>query len=463
MNDTLTADILAWCMILLLPAFAMAGALRRDRGAAWAYLFVVFLHVTAAVVYVYAPGVLPPRADAIVFHRVATELQTAAEWPFGLSSTLYKWCLAHVYSWVGPSWLFASIVTIYAFALSVVVLAKLMEMLDVQHGKGLVIFLFGALPTSILYGSVPLREPFQVLFFIVACYALLRFRLSSNPAYLFVAIPSALLMGMLHKGLLIYAPFLIVLMLMIRVDVGTKRGLPHGRNWFHRIMAVSMAAGFIAAIPMAADQLQGLQGTQVLTAASGDGLTEFAARHRSGDNIHQGRTAYGISLDTSTPVTFVYSMTVIFFYYLFMPFPWQVRNFLDIYAFSEVVLRVATFYAIFRMWRSKDQVHPHLIKVLMLAYLSMAVLWAAGTVNYGTATRHHMVHQWIVLLLGIPALVQMFSGSRSQRSAAGARQAMPAPPSPARASHPYLKRLGGKKPTTPRRLAAASTQPKGLE
>jgi hypothetical protein len=409
--------------------------------------------------------VLPPRGDAIVFHKTAVTLQTSLEWPFGLSSTLYKWCLAHVYSWVGPSWLFASIVTIYTFALSVIVLAKFMEMVDVQHGKGLVIFLFGALPTSVLYGSVPLREPFQVLFFMTACYALLRFRLTSNLAYLFVGISSAVLMGMLHKGLLIFAPFLVVLMLMMRVDVGAKRGSPHGRNWFHRLMAVSLAAGFIAAIPMAADQLQGLQGAQVLSAASGDGLAEYAAKHRSSDNIHQGRTAYGISLDTSTPVNFIYSMTVIFFYYLFMPFPWQIRNFLDIYAFSEVVLRVATFFAIFRMWRSKDRVHPHLIKVLMLAYLSMAVVWAAGTVNYGTATRHHMVHQGIVLLLGVPALVQMVPGAQPQWPAATGSRSAPNPPSPAgpRPAQPHLRRLGGALPAKPRPLAVAPNQPQGFK
>lgn len=469
MSDTLTADALAWCMIVFLPAFAMAGPLRRDQGAAQAYIFVVLLHAAAAVVYLYFPGTLPPRGDAIAFHRVALEMQTAAEWPFGLSSTLHKWTLAHVYHWVGPSWLFASVATIYAFALSVIVLAKFMEMLDVRHGKGLVIFLFGALPTSVLYGSVPLREPFQVLFFMTACYALLRFRLTSNPVYLLVGIPSAVLMGMLHKGLLVFAPFLLVLMLMIRVDVGARHGKPHGRNWFHRIMALSLAAGFVAAIPMAADHLQGIQGAQVLTAASGEGgLTEYAAKHRGSDNVQQGRTAYGISLDTSSPFSFVYSMTVIFFYYLFMPFPWQIRNFLDIYAFTEVALRVVTFFAIYRMWRAKDQVHPHLIKVLMLAYLSMAVLWAAGTVNYGTATRHHMVHQWIVLLLGIPALVQMIPGNQPRPApmpAGGPMQPGPTQPQPSlgRPGHPHLRRLGGSSSSQPRRLAVASIQPKGLK
>ena len=460
MNEALTGDIFAWCMFLFLPALAMVGPIRRDSGVVNAYLITVLLHVAAALIYFYIPGALPSRGDAIAFHKTAILLQTSAEWPFGFSSLLYKWCLAHVYSWVGPSWLFASAVTVYAFAASVFVLVKLMETLDVQHGKGLVVFLYGALPTSILYGSVPLREPFQVLFFMTACYTLLRFRMTGNPTYLLLTIPFVTLMGMLHKGLLVYAPFLIVLMLLVRVDANAKRGSSLGRIWFHRVMAVSLAVGFIAALPMATEQLQGIQGTNVLAAASGEGLADFAAKKRSGDNSNQGRTAYGTSLDTSTPVSFAMSMTTIFFYYLFMPFPWQIRNFLDVYAFTEVVLRAATLFAIFRMWRSRDQVHPHLIKALMLVYLTMAVLWAAGTTNYGTATRHHMKHQWIVLLLGVPTLVQMVSGTQPHRSTDGRGQ--PPAPTARQTSHPHLRRLGGPPPPTPRRLTVASTQPKGL-
>lgn len=464
MNEALIGDLFAWCMFLFLPALAMVGPIRRDSGVAQAYLITVFLHAAAALIYLYIPGVLPSRGDAIAFHKTAVALQTTADWPFGLSSLLYKWCLAHVYSWVGPSWLFASAVTVYAFAASVFVLAKLMETLEVQHGKGLVILLYGALPTSILYGSVPLREPFQVLFFMAACYMLLRFRLTGNPIYLILSIPAAALMGMLHKGLLVYAPFLIVLFLLVRMDVSAKAGPTRGRSWLHRLMAVSLAAGFIAALPLATEQLQGVQGAHVLTAASGEGgLTDYAAKHRSSDNINQGRTAYGTSLDTSSPVSFATSMATIFFYYLFMPFPWQVNNFLDIYAFTEVVLRVVTLFAIYKMWRSKTQVHPHVIKGFMLVYLTMAVLWAAGTTNYGTATRHHMKHQWIVLLLGVPAVVQMIPSSQPNPVHAVGGSAQPQTPLSERARHPHLKRLGGTPRSSPPRLAVASIQPKRLK
>jgi hypothetical protein len=97
---------------------------------------------------------------------------------------------------------------------------------------------------------------------------------------------------------------------------------------------------------------------------------------------------------------------MIFLYYMLTPFPWQVRTLLDVYAFGEVILRVVCLIAIFRMWRRGGPVHPQFVTLLMLVYFSMAFLWAAGTTNYGTATRHHMVHQWILLLLGVPALLK---------------------------------------------------------
>jgi hypothetical protein len=95
----------------------------------------------------------------------------------------------------------------------------------------------------------------------------------------------------------------------------------------------------------------------------------------------------------------------------------------------------------------------------------MAVLWAAGTVNYGTATRHHMVHQWIVLLLGVPALVQMVPGAQPQWPAATGSRSAPNPPSPAgpRPAHPHLRRLGGAMPAKPRPLAVAPNQPQGFK
>lgn len=406
------ADLVGWCLALLLPAFVMFGPLRRDQRASQAYLLAVFLHIAAAAIYIYFPGILPIRNDSHVFHRYGALQQFMEGSSFGIGSLFFKQYLAHVYALIGPSYFLASILSVYAFACSVVVLVRFMELLDVRQGKGLVILLFGALPTAVLYGSVPQREAYQVLFFMLACYFMLGFRLTNQPLHLIAAIVFALVMGLLHKGLIVYAPFLIVLMLFVRVDrTSSQAHLARRHIWLHRLAAAALAIGFVAWISGAERNLDEVSGAEVLQAATtADGLVAFAEERRDDEALSKGRTSYGIALDTSSRLRFLYSSTLIFFFYLFTPFPWQVRNLLDVYALVEVILRFGCLVAVFRMWRRGGPIQPRILALLMLVYLSMAFLWATGTTNYGTATRHHMIHQWILLLLGVPALLQMRSG-----------------------------------------------------
>lgn len=414
---SLFGDLLGWCLALLLAVFVLVGPLRRDERAAQAYLLAVILHVAAAAIYVYVPDVLPIRRDSHVFHRYAALEHGLAESSFGIGSHFFEEYLAKVYSLASPSFFLGSILSIYAFALSVIVLTRFMELLEVHRGKGLVILLFGALPTSVLYGSVPMREPYQVLFFMLACYSMLRFRLSGQPLHLLIAIMFALIMGLLHKGLILYAPFLIIMMLLVHVDHSDSRST--GRIHLHRLAAVALAIGFVVWIFGAGHKLQEFGGTEVLVSATiGEGLVEFATERRDEEALSRGRTAYGVALNTSSPVQFVKSTVMIILYYMFTPFPWQIRNFLDLYAFGEVLLRIACLVAIFRIWRRVGPVRPQIVTLLMVVYFSMAFLWAAGTTNYGTATRHHMIHQWIILLLGVPALVRMRWGFADGRPTA---------------------------------------------
>lgn len=414
------ADLLGWCLAFFLPLLSVVGPLRRDQSAAQAYLLVVLLHIVAAAVYVYIPGILPVRGDANAFHKYALMQPWTAEASFGIGPQFYKDYLAYVYQLAGPSWFLGSILSIYAFAFSVLVFVKLMDLLGIQRGKGAAVLLFGALPTSLLYGTAPMREPYQVLFFMLACYGMLKFRLTNQPLYLVVAIVFAGLMAMLHKGLILYAPLLIVLMLVVSVDRAYNPSRPARRSstWLHRLAAVGLALGFVVWMSGAVQKLEGIRGTDVLvTATSGEDFIDMFAERRDEDDASAGRTTYGASLDTSSPFRFAYSLVMIFLYYMLTPFPWQVRSLLDVYAFGEVVLRVVCLIAIFRMWRRGGPVHPQFVTLLMLVYFSMAFLWAAGTTNYGTATRHHMVHQWILLLLGVPALLRTLPGRVNHRPA----------------------------------------------
>ena len=73
------------------------GPLRRDKVAAQASLVAVILHIAAAAIYVYIPGVLPGRSDATGFHKYALLRQwSEADWSFAIGARLYEEFLADV-------------------------------------------------------------------------------------------------------------------------------------------------------------------------------------------------------------------------------------------------------------------------------------------------------------------------------------------------------------------------------
>jgi hypothetical protein len=460
------AEFVAWWLAFVLLALVGFGPLRRDKGAAQAYLITVVLHIAAAAIYVYVPDVLPSRADASAFHKYAVLRQwSEGSEQLAIGSRLYEELLAKVYALFGPSYFLGSILSIYAFALSVIVLVRFMEILGIQHGKGLVVLLFGALPTAVLYGSVPMREPYQVLFFMLACYYLVRFRLSSHPLYLIAGAIFALMMGILHKGLIVYAPFLVVVTLLVRVDRPGARAATLLHVYLHRIVAVALAVAFVVGISQAEDQLREISGAQLLLkATASDALVEHTSEARGEKALTDGRTAYGVALNTSTPVHLVYSSIMILTYYMFTPFPWQLGHPRDLYAFAESLLRIGCLFAIFRMWRRGGPVNPQIVMLLMVVYFSMAFLWAAGTFTWGTATRHHMIHQWIVLMLGVPALLEM--RARVGRVDSRTASARPSNASKAGGSGPRPRRAGLSglgQTSSPRHLASEGWRPQVLQ
>jgi hypothetical protein len=91
--------------------------------------------------------------------------------------------------------------------------------------------------------------------------------------------------------------------------------------------------------------------------------------------------------------------------YLFAPFPWQVTNWLDVYGVAESLLRLLLITFSIISWYRTDGVQHRIWGLLLVIYFSMTFLWALGTVNYGTSIRHHILTNWIIIILGGPVLI----------------------------------------------------------
>lgn len=372
---------------------------RRDGRTLVAYWIVLSLYHAVAVVNAYFFTTLGADADAATFQRISVELAARGEWTFHVGSKFYEQMLGLVYRTFGPSHLMGQELSILAFAFSCVVFLKLMRLLDCRRYSWAVLLFFGGLPTMVLLGSVTLRESYQILFFMLAVYLAVKFHAERRARRFFAMVLAALAMGLFHKGLMLYALFMIVIVGLWKVE----RAHRAGPIWTARpvIWAYALSGvGLVLSLPAIAPDTAGLEAVRAVL--SGEAL-EFAAQFR--ERSVEARATYGLSLDTSSYPALVLSSLPVVLYYFVAPFPWQVGNALDLYAALEVAWRLVLIGFSIKAWREAQGPVRGLFGLLLVLYFSMGVLWALGTLNYGTAIRHHMVHYWIIVLIGGPRLM----------------------------------------------------------
>ncbi|MBA7590499.1 hypothetical protein ES708_32623 [subsurface metagenome] len=175
------------------------------------------------------------------------------------------------------------------------------------------------------------------------------------------------------------------------------------RRWiFVGLVLIIVAGIFIIG------NLDSIKGLEVMrTFLSGKGL-KFAAEYRARlmfGSASNARASYGIMLDTSSAITLIRSTLLMFVYYLFAPFPWQATNWLDVYGVAESLLRFALIFFSILFWFRAEGIQRRIWGLLLVIYFSMTFLWATGTVNYGTSIRHHVLTNWIIIILGGPVVI----------------------------------------------------------
>lgn len=381
-------------LVFLLPVFFRV--LRQSASVLLAYLFTVSLHQFVAVVNAFFFTTIGAESDAETFHLIGKSIALSGEFEFHIGSRFYENFLGVCYWLFGSSHFFGEQLSVLAFALSCVALLDISKTLQLTRKHALVLLAFGALPSMVLFGSITIRESMQVLFFMVAVQSGIHGHLRGgvNRHFIILAL-SAILMGLLHNGLLVYMFFLIFVFMWFSANPRIKvLGLTKLRLLLG-LSAPAILAGMFLLMKM------NISGLGALSALGG-GLdaAEYASNYRS--NSVFSRATYGIELDSSSLFSFVASSLTLYFYYLFAPFPWRISSALDVYAALEGGLRMVLIYGAVRNWHCSFGVKRRFIGLLLILFFSMSFLWALGTTNYGTAIRHHMLTWWILVVLGVP-------------------------------------------------------------
>ncbi len=397
-------DAAGWVLLYLTYALLMAfPEFRRDGRLALVGVVVLTAHHLIAVANAFLGTVTGADADAVVFHQRALEIAAGANLDdvLGGGTVLYTHSLAFFYRLFGSSLFLGEELSVLAFTLSCVILVRLCDLTGAARFRAGALLLFGLSLSGLIFLSITLRESWQVLFVFLSAYWALRVRSRMSGTNLAFLLFSALGLGLLHEGLPPYAIFLVIFSLYW----GVGAGRPSDILW-KRTLLLALAAVLLVALAASVRQLGGASAAL----ASGKAL-EYAQNYRL-NSVQDARAAYGIMLDASTPLRFASTLPLVLVQYMFAPFPWQIGSSLDIEALLEGWVRLALLVTSWRAWRLSIGEARSRIGFLFVLFLTMEFLWALGTINWGTAVRHHLLAYGFLVLTGGPGLLLFLDQAR---------------------------------------------------
>ena len=404
----LTTEGAAVCLIYI--SFTIVW-LNKEIRKDWRLLGIVLLalgaHQIASILNVYYVTLQGADMDAVTFQNIAVNMAHSIQpnWysEFGrleLATSTYTWFLSLFYRAFGDSLLLGQGLSVLAYMISSLLLVKLTQHLRLSKWSIGLIALFGLLPSIVIFTSITMREAYQQLFFVMILYFTISLRKSISFFKMIMLIFAGVGLGYLHNGLIIYSIFLVCVSFFwgLRFNLAIWKSKSFGGQVIGFALLAS-ASVVILWIAFASD-LGGV--SRAIVAGE---TADYVGVYRDKTSGSFDRATYGMQLDTSSVTAFIPSAILVFIFYMFAPFPWQITSPIDIYAALEGVLRFLLLYQAIATWYRIRGERRSQWGYLLLCYLSMEFLWALGTANWGTAIRHHTVAYSAIVLVGGPGLL----------------------------------------------------------
>ncbi len=341
-------------------------------------------HQMISLVHVYVASLPMIDADAVRFHHSALTQNHYIP---------YIAFLGSMYSGLGGSHLLGCQLSNTGFLVALYAFIELVERLgQSEHAPALVLML-SFLPSCALCTSGVLREVWQMGFFLIIVLAALELRQRMVGGWSLAGVLAAVMLVYLHNA------FGLVILALV----------PGCFLWAFREKKSVQALIVVAAIllaPLLAERLAA--NSRALQTVTEGRFLEYVDTYQ--EQVNVGRSQFAATLDLSSLEGFLRTGPIVWFSYLFSPFPWELRGFKDVLGSLESFFRIALVLgALVAVRRSAGEERARLF-FLFILFLVMETVWAAGTSNWGTAFRHRLVAYPLLVILGGPVLLQWFRG-----------------------------------------------------
>jgi hypothetical protein len=334
--------------------------------------------------------------DATKFQDAAISWARFGHFGFVIDAAFYSQLLGLLYLFVGKSEFIGAQFNVLALAVGAIYFERILRFFRVERTYFWVVpFLLW--PSLLTRATTTLREPILICFTVLIVYNVLRFQRDRRVLNVVGTIVSCLCAALVHKA---YAVVSLALIPYVLFFVMKRQGRFYRSGVFYA--RVGLGVLFLSLLFVVYRDFGNVRGLEpALALMSGD--VDYMQSVVESKTEKAARATYAVGLDFSSVGSIAASYPLVFLYYVFSPFPWMVTSAYDAYASLEGAFRMAAFLCLFAAYR-KSVVDRRKLGVVFVVLMALLMVWAAGTVNYGTASRHHTTTIWIFLLFVALAL-----------------------------------------------------------
>jgi hypothetical protein len=130
-----------------------------------------------------------------------------------------------------------------------------------------------------------------------------------------------------------------------------------------------------------------------------DGLASAVESYQAGHN--EARAMYTFKPEIDGLFDLILFMPISLLQYFLEPLPWRVATPLDAALFIENIFRFTLIFFAIRSFFKVKLFFKTPLMFLILIFLALEALWALGTVNWGSAVRHHIPGMGLLMIIGI--------------------------------------------------------------
>ena len=360
-----------------------------------------FLRLVIAFVNGFVGPTYGSSDDALGFHLMAAEFSQNLVFDVFELTHIYSYILGVFYFITTDSLFLGSALSALGWLASAFILLRIMRILSFKmSNQWRVMLIYALIPTSLMYTSVTLREPFQLLFINLALYAALKIYFHRSNAHWLVLFLAVVGMGAMHGALLVSSTFVIVGTLFLLTS-RNRKGVSFTKVVLVTpIVILCLFYGFSLLISIS--DYGGLVE---------DGLSVAVQTYQEGtlSDGEYARANYRTDIEIDGLGGLILSLPTFLFQYLFEPMPWKIGSMVDVIALLENMLRFWLIWNALKYlvgsYLNKPMFVAHnyfgyerCILLIFLSYLVMETLWSLGTSNWGTASRHHLPSLGLLLV-----------------------------------------------------------------